>query len=180
MSSPTEFKPVTSDMETVTETDAMVQPAQQGAQKRRLLIGVVAGTALLAAGATVAATKSGGNARQADYISRYVESDAKKGCSNWADLNLKFITGSSRSQCDKACHDFNAGSPAANCEAFNFKPSGNCTGDHGGAGAGSCYLFKDGCVKVDNDCWDYYTIKLPSTTSSVTTTTTSTTHHHPN
>lgn len=96
----------------------------------------------------------------------------KTGCANWATLKLKFIAATSKSACEKACDDHNAGSPAARCEAFNFQPSDKCTGEE--AGAGGCYLFKAGCQQEAMDCWDLYTNRL-TTTATVTTTTTSTT-----
>jgi hypothetical protein len=158
------FTVVPKDAATETETQSdvpAVAPEPQTHQKRRVLVGFVATAALLATGAAVAATKSSTTAQwknSAGAVSKYVDSHVKTGCANWEALNLKFITGTSRSECDKACHDFNAGSPAAKCEAFNFLPSDQCTGDRGGLGAGSCYLFKGGCNMKTDDCWDYYTI----------------------
>jgi hypothetical protein len=172
MPSPTEIKPMTSETDTATEAEVIVEATQQGAQKRRLVIGVVAGTALLAAVATVAATKSGGSARQngtADYISKYVDSKTATGCKNWEALNLKLITGTTRSKCDQACHDWNAGKTASHhqCHAYNFLPNNDCNGEgwkRGDLEAGSCYLFRGGCEEEANPCWDYYTIKLPDGT----------------
>lgn len=154
-------KDAATETETETQSDApAVAPEPQTHQKRRVLVGFVATAALLATGAAVAATKSSTTAQwknSAGAVSEYVDSHVNTGCSNWADLNLKFITGTSRSACDAACHNFNT------CEAYNFLPSDQCTGDRDGLGAGSCYLFKKGCNMQSNDCWDYYTIKSGNT-----------------
>jgi len=139
--------PVTSDTEMTTETEAIVQqPAQRASRNRRLLIGVVACTALIAAVATVAATKSGGSARQAVYVSKY-SPQWSTGCRNYDKLQIKFVH-MSREECHHLCRN------TTGCAAFNYRASGDC-------GAESCYLFKKGCEWAEDRCWDYFTIEAP-------------------
>merc|ERR1719277_2424409 len=145
---------MTSETESATEAEFM-EATQQRAQKRRLLIGIVAGTALLAACAVVAATASDSarsqQTRTADYVSKYLDEDSGMGCANWAELTLQTLSSTSKSECDEACRALE------DCVAFNLQPYEDCVGGER-AEAKRCYLFKAGCVKEPQDCWDYFTI----------------------
>jgi hypothetical protein len=123
-------------------------------QRARLLIGSVPVVALLCA--AVATTKSFGNAQPAGgegSVSLATATSAtpiKQGCSNWDNSSFQaaYFGGKERDACLAEC------AKHADCKAVNYQPTTDCTGDRGAAG--SCYLFKDGCKKESNDCWEFY------------------------
>lgn len=88
-------------------------------------------------------TKPGYNFTSASY-SRF----AKTGCRNWAKLSLGLHKSVSWTECEELCNNL------AECKYYNYqqKKNSECSGQ--GFDADSCYLFKDGCAKESNDCWE--------------------------
>merc|ERR1719356_253041 len=111
----------------------------------------------VAALASVAAIKSFGSARSAGGvggISAATASSGAYGCSNWDSIQIAYYEGKTLEQCLDECGNFNTKTGANLCQAVNYQLDAACTGEKGSPG--SCYLFRAGCQKEPNDCFEFY------------------------
>jgi len=144
-----EMRPVP-DMET--DAAPLVEAPMRNPQKLRLLVGAICVAALVSA----TAIKTFGSAQLAGSASG-ISADATPtsyGCSNWDSIQIAYYAGKSRQECLDECGKFNKNSGANLCQAVNYQPDAVCTGEKGSPG--SCFLFRYGCQKEPNDCFEFY------------------------
>jgi hypothetical protein len=74
---------------------------------------------------------------------------SRTGCKNWASIKLgDAIQGKNEYECMDLC------TKDKSCKQYNYQVSACPSGQ--GVAAGACYLFKEGCEPLKNDCWDLW------------------------
>lgn len=75
--------------------------------------------------------------------------NSRMGCKNWYTILIKEFEDKSEAQCGHEC------SNEPECRQFNIQVSDR-TACPGSSRTGACYLYRDGCQQMENECWDLY------------------------